>query len=118
MSVTGVRHYPWIFRPLLAEFLGSALLVMTIVGSGISAQRLSPDNIGLQLLGNSLSIMLGLAVLIEVFGPISGAHFNPVVSAAAWFLSRGRAGGVSGKQLLGYICAQIIGAISGCGCAI
>ncbi len=100
-------------RPFFAEFLGSALLVAMIVGSGIAAERLSPSNIGLQLLENSLAIMLGLAVLIVVFAPISGAHFNPVVTLVAWFFGRGEASGFSGRLLPGYVGAQILGAISG-----
>ena len=71
-------------RRLLAEFLGTALLVTVVVGSGIAAQQLSPDDVGLQLLENSTATVLGLTVLILLFGPVSGAHFNPVVSAADW----------------------------------
>src|SRR6187549_2452413 len=75
-------------RQLLAEFLGTALLVTVVVGSGIAAQQLSPDDVGLQLLENSIATAFGLAVLILLFGPVSGAHFNPVVSAADWLLGR------------------------------
>ena len=75
-------------RRLLAEFTGTALLVTVVVGSGIAAQQLSPDDIGLQLLENSTATVFGLAVLILLFGPVSGAHFNPVVSAADWLLGR------------------------------
>ena len=60
------------------------LLVAVVVGSGIAAQRLSPTDVGLQLLENSLATVFGLAVLIVVLGPVSGAHFNPVVSIAEW----------------------------------
>ena len=75
-------------RRLLAEFVGTALLVTVVVGSGIAAQQLSPNDVGLQLLENSTATVFGLAVLILMFGPVSGAHFNPVVSAADWFLGR------------------------------
>ena len=78
-------------RRLLAEFVGTALLVAVVVGSGIAAAQLSPDDVGLQLLENSTATVFGLAVLILLFGPVSGAHFNPVVIAADWLLGR-RAG--------------------------
>jgi arsenate reductase len=64
-------------RRLLAEYLGTALLVTAVVGSGIMAVSLSPDDVGLQLLENSIATMLALAVLILILGPVSGAHFNP-----------------------------------------
>ena len=79
-------------RRLLAESLGTGLLVTVVVGSGIAAARLSPDDVGLQLLENSMATVFGLAVLILIFGPVSGAHFNPVVSAADWWLGRRRSG--------------------------
>jgi glycerol uptake facilitator-like aquaporin len=100
-------------RRLLAEYLGSALLVTAVVGSGIMASRLSPSDVGLQLLENSVATMLALAVLILIFGPVSGAHFNPVVSVADWWLG-GRSGhGVSGRHLALYVPAQVAGAVSG-----
>jgi glycerol uptake facilitator-like aquaporin len=88
VSVTAVS--PLLARRLLAEFLGSALLVAVVVGSGIAAQQLSPDDVGLQLLENSTSTVLGLSLLILLFAPVSGAHFNPVVSIADWFLGSPR----------------------------
>ena len=69
-----------LLRRLVAELLGSILLAALVIGSGIAAQRLSPDDVGLQLLENAFATALGLPVLILVFAPISGAHFNPVVS--------------------------------------
>lgn len=69
-----------LLRRLSAELLGSALLAALVIGSGIAAQRLSPGDVGLQLLENAFATALGLPVLILVFGPVSGAHFNPVVS--------------------------------------
>ncbi|WP_039800116.1 aquaporin [Nocardia araoensis] len=100
-------------RRLLAEFLGTALLVAVVVGSGIAAQQLSPDDIGVQLLENSTATVLGLAVLILVFGPVSGAHFNPVVSAADWLLGRRHGTGLPGRDLPGYLAAQTTGAVVG-----
>ncbi|MFD0364340.1 aquaporin [Nocardia sp. GCM10030253] len=100
-------------RRLAAEFLGSLLLVCVVVGSGIAAEQLSPGNVGLQLLENSMATVFGLGVLILVFGPVSGAHFNPVVSVADWLLGRRRGTGVPGRELTGYIPAQIAGAIVG-----
>ena len=100
-------------RRLLAELLGTALLVAVVVGSGIAAQRLSPDDVGLQLLENSTATVLGLTVLILLFGPVSGAHFNPVVSAADWFLGRRTAHGLSLRDLGAYTVAQVLGAVGG-----
>ena len=85
-------------RRLTAELLGTALLVTVVVGSGIAAQRLTPDDVGLQLLENSTATLLGLTVLILLFGPVSGAHFNPVVSAADWLLGRRNRTGLSGAR--------------------
>ena len=73
--------------------LGTALLVTVVVGSGDRGRRLSPTDTGLQLLENSTATVFGLAVLILIFGPVSGAHFNPVVSAADWLLTRRPRGG-------------------------
>ncbi|HEU5485558.1 MAG TPA: MIP/aquaporin family protein, partial [Microlunatus sp.] len=100
-------------RKLIAEGLGTALLVTVVVGSGIAAAALSPNDIGLQLLENSTATVFGLAVLILVFGPISGAHFNPVVSAVDWLLTRRTGGGLTGGEVLAYAAAQIVGGIAG-----
>lgn len=100
-------------RRLLAELAGTTLLVSVVVGSGIAAQRLSPGQPGLQLLDNSLTTALGLGVLILLFGPVSGAHFNPAVSAVDWWLGRSRGTGLSGRQALAYAGVQLIGAGSG-----
>ena len=86
-------------RRLLAEFVGTALLVTVVVGSGIAAAQLSPNDVGLQLLENSTATVFGLAVLILLFGPVSGAHFNPVVSAADWLLGRRAGTGVSASHV-------------------
>ena len=85
----------------LAELLGTGLLVTVVVGSGIAAASLSPTDVGLQLLENSLATVLGLAVLILVFGPVSGAHFNPVVSVVDWLLGRRRGTGLSAREVVG-----------------
>jgi len=99
-------------RRYLAEFLGTGLLVTVVVGSGIAAQNLSHDT-GLRLLENALATAGGLAVLILVFGPISGAHFNPVVSVADYWLGRRTRHGLPGGELLPYVVAQTIGAVGG-----
>ncbi|MEV6769626.1 MIP/aquaporin family protein [Nocardia sp. NPDC051030] len=103
-------------RRLLAEFVGTALLVCVVVGSGIAAQQLSPGDIGLQLLENSTATVFGLGVLILVLGPVSGAHFNPVVSLADWMAGRRRGTGLPGAELAGYVVAQIAG--GGCGAVL
>ncbi|MEV4656752.1 MIP/aquaporin family protein [Micromonospora sp. NPDC049301] len=100
-------------RRLLAEFTGTALLVTAVVGSGIMATTLSPADVGLQLLENSIATAFTLGALILIFGPVSGAHFNPVVSAADWFLGRRAGTGLTGRDLAGYVAAQTLGAIGG-----
>ncbi|MGV9818872.1 aquaporin [Nocardia xishanensis] len=100
-------------RRLLAEFIGTMLLVAVVVGSGIAAERLSPGNVGLQLLENSTATVFGLAALILVFGPVSGAHFNPVVSAADWLAGRRRHTGSTVAELGVYTLAQTSGAVLG-----
>lgn len=97
-----------LLRRLGAETLGSALLAAIVVGSGIAAQRLSPSDTGLQLLENALATALGLPVLILVFAPVSGAHFNPVVSLVDSAL-----GLRSWRETALYIPARIIGCIAG-----
>jgi glycerol uptake facilitator-like aquaporin/protein-tyrosine-phosphatase len=104
---------PPVGRRLLAELLGSALLVAVVVGSGIAAQRLSPNDVGLQLLENSTATFLGLTVLILLFGPVSGAHLNPVVSLADWFLGRRSGHGLPLSEVGGYAVAQVVGAVAG-----
>lgn len=100
-------------RRLLAEGLGTALLVTVVVGSGIAAAALSPADTGLQLLENSTATVLGLAVLILIFGPVSGAHFNPVVSAVDWLLTRRAGRGLTGREVLAYAAAQLVGGVAG-----
>jgi glycerol uptake facilitator-like aquaporin len=92
----------------LAEGLGTGFLLAVVVGSGVMAERLSPDDVGLQLLENSTATALALAALILTFGPVSGAHLNPVVSLAEF------ATGKLPRRALGpYLAAQIVGACAG-----
>jgi glycerol uptake facilitator-like aquaporin len=95
-------------RRVLAEFLGSAFLVATVVGSGIAAANLSPGDTGLQLLENAAATATGLFTFIVMFGPISGAHFNPVVSLVDSAL-----GGLRRRDLVAYVPAQVAGCIVG-----
>ena len=95
-------------RQALAEFLGSAGLVTVVIGSGIAAARLSPDDVGLQLLENALATGAGLVALILAFGPVSGGHFNPVVTLADRFF-----GGVTNRQVAIYLPAQLGGGVVG-----
>ena len=101
---------PNIARSLLAEFIGTAMLLCAVIGSGIMAERLSAGNNGVALLANTLATVFALYVLIEVLGPISGAHFNPVVSVVL-------AGGVPARhrawQTALFIMAQLAGAVAG-----
>jgi glycerol uptake facilitator-like aquaporin len=94
-------------RKLLAEFLGSLLLAALVVGSGIAAQQLSTDT-GLQLLENAAATAGGLYAIILIFGPVSGGHFNPVVSLADAAL-----GGMPWRHALAYLPAQVLGCITG-----
>ncbi|CAA9414081.1 MAG: Aquaporin Z [uncultured Pseudonocardia sp.] len=104
---------PPLTRRLLAELLGTGLLVAIVVGSGIAAQQLSPDDTGLQLLQNSLATVFGLGVLIVVLGPVSGAHFNPAVSLVDWWLGRRDRSGLTAAELGGYVAAQVVGGVLG-----
>ncbi len=97
-----------LWRRLLAEFLGSALLATVVIGTGIAAQTLSPGNVGLQLLENATATAAGLFAIILMFGPISGAHFNPVVSFVdAAF------GGLSWRDAAAYLPCQTVGCVGG-----
>ncbi|MEU6201794.1 MIP/aquaporin family protein [Streptomyces sp. NPDC047061] len=99
-------------RRALAEAVGSAALVAVVVGSGIQATGLTRD-VGVQLLANSLATVFGLGVLIALLGPVSGAHFNPAVTLAAWIDGRRTDDGPTARDLAAYIPAQITGAIAG-----
>lgn len=100
---------PDLTRRATAEAVGTALLVAIVVGSGIFAQRLSPNDLGLQLLENSTATGAGLVALILAFGSVSGAHFNPVVSLVDRIL-----GGLTSAEAAVYTVAQIVGACLGC----
>ncbi|MGB7685605.1 MAG: MIP/aquaporin family protein [Solirubrobacterales bacterium] len=95
-------------RRLFAEFLGSAFLAATVVGSGIAAAQLSPNDTGLQLLESAAATAAGLFTFILMFGAVSGAHFNPVVSLVDASL-----GGLRWRHALAYIPAQVAGCIAG-----
>jgi arsenate reductase len=95
-------------RAATAEAVGTGLLVAIVVGSGIYAQRLSPNDVGLQLLENSIATGAGLVALILSFGSVSGAHFNPVVSIADRLL-----GGLKTRELAVYVPAQVLGGCVG-----
>lgn len=95
-------------RKLLAEGLGTTLLLAVVIGSGVMAEQLSGGNVALALLANTLATVGGLYVLIEVFGPVSGAHFNPAVSAVmAW------RGTLPWSALPSYVAVQLSGAVLG-----
>jgi glycerol uptake facilitator-like aquaporin len=95
-------------RRLLAEGLGTLLLLAIVIGSGVMAERLAGGNMAVALLANTAATVAGLWVLIELFGPVSGAHFNPAVSAVmAW------RGALAKRDLLPYVAVQLIGAMLG-----
>jgi glycerol uptake facilitator-like aquaporin len=93
---------------IVAEFLGTAFLVAAVVGSGIMAERLSAGNLALALLANTIATGAALVALILTFGPISGAHLNPVVS-----LADAMEGGLAWPETLPYLAAQIFGGVCG-----
>ena len=97
-----------LWRRLAAEFLGSAFLAAVVIGSGIAAQRLSPGEEGLELLENAAATAAGLFAIILMFGPVSGGHFNPVVSFAAAAFR-----GVSWRAAAAYLPAQVAGCSAG-----
>jgi len=97
-----------LWRRLVAEFAGSAFLAATVIGSGIAAVRLSPGNTGLELLENAAATAAGLFAIILMFGPVSGGHFNPVVSFADAAL-----GGLRWRDAAAYLPAQVAGCITG-----
>jgi glycerol uptake facilitator-like aquaporin len=95
-------------RAVVAEFVGTAFLLLAVVGSGIMAQRLCGGNVGLELLANAIATGGALIAIILAFGPISGAHLNPAVTLAdAW------QGGIAWSMVAPYIVAQVLGALVG-----
>ena len=106
--VVAPSHGPALWRRLLAEAVGSAFLAATVIGSGIAAQQLSPGDTGLELLENAAATAAGLFAIILMFGPVSGGHFNPVVSFVdAAF------GGVRWREAAAYLPAQVGGCVGG-----
>lgn len=95
-------------RRLLAELLGSAFLAAVVIGAGIAAQRLSPGDVGLQLFEDAAATAAGLFAIILMFGPVSGGHFNPVVSFVDVHF-----GGISRRDALAYLPAQVAGCTLG-----
>ena len=95
-------------RRMVAEILGTALLLATVVGSGIMGERLAGGSVGLALLANTLATGAGLLALILTFGPISGAHFNPAVTLAEAYL-----GNLRWREVPLYVMAQLVGAFAG-----
>jgi hypothetical protein len=95
-------------RAASAELLGSLLLAALVIGSGIAAQRLSPADVGLQLVENAAATAVGLFAIILMFSPVSGGHFNPVVSLAGAVF-----GGLPWRYAVVYIPAQIVGCVAG-----
>lgn len=95
-------------RKLTAEALGTALLIIAVVGSGIMAQRLSPSDVGLQLLENAAATAGALIGLILMLGPVSGAHFNPVVTLSFRYFKQ-----LTNRETIGFIGAQIVGGCIG-----
>ena len=97
-----------LWRRLLAELLGSAFLAAIVIGSGIAAQKLSPGNVGLELFENAAATAVGLFAIILMFGPVSGAHFNPVVSFVDAAFD-----GLSWRDAFAYLPAQVVGCTMG-----
>jgi glycerol uptake facilitator-like aquaporin len=101
-------------RRLAAEAVGTGLLVTAVVGSGIAAARLSPSDVGLQLAENAAATGAALAVIILLVGPVSGAHLNPLVSLADWWLGRPtRRAGLTLAEVGAYTGAQVAGGVGG-----
>ena len=94
-------------RTLVAEFVGTMFLLIGVVGSGIMAERLSPDDVGLQLLQNAMATGAVLVAIISIFGTIS-ADFNPAITVGAWML-----GHRSGREVVPLVATQVVGACAG-----
>ncbi len=106
MSVTDPANT--VARPVVAEFVGTALLLATVVGSGIMGERLAGGNVAIALLANALATGAALVALILTFGSVSGAHFNPVVTVAD-----ASGGGLPWRVVPRYVAAQVAGAVAG-----
>ena len=99
---------PSVARRLVGEGVGTALLLAVVVGSGIMGERLAGGNVAIALLANTIATGAGLVALILTFGPVSGAHFNPIVST--YFCLKRE---LTPKECAGYFCAQFLGGIVG-----
>ncbi|MDJ0383968.1 aquaporin [Streptomyces sp. G-G2] len=99
-------------RRAAAELIGTAGLLVVVIGSGIQAAALSRDA-GVALIANSLASAIGLGLIITLLGPLSGAHLNPVVSLTSWWARRTGGEGLGGREALVYTAAQTVGAIGG-----
>src|SRR4051812_21962727 len=108
MTAAATKAEPGLARKVVAEALGTALLLATVVGSGIMAEQLARDNTAIALLANTIATGAVLVALILTFGPISGAHFNPAVTLADALI-----GGVAWREVPGYLAAQVTGAFAG-----
>jgi glycerol uptake facilitator-like aquaporin len=103
-----LQHVSPVARKSLAEFIGTAMLVAAVIGSGIAAQRLSPGDVGLQLFENTAATAAALVAIILALGAVSGAHLNPVVSLVDRVL-----GGLTNGELAVYVSSQILGGVVG-----
>jgi glycerol uptake facilitator-like aquaporin len=106
------KHAPNLARRMVAEGIGTALLLAAVVGSGIMGERLAGGNVAIALLANTIATGAALVALILTFGAISGAHFNPAVT-----LADASQGGLSWRDVPAYVLAQIVGAFAGVGAA-
>lgn len=111
-SAPAVAKSPLLKHQLLAEFVGTAALLCAVIGSGIMAERLSAGNMGVALLANTLATVFALYVLIELLGPISGAHFNPLVTLVMWSKST-VAPEKCAQAAIFFIAIQLLGAVAG-----
>ncbi|MFE0601336.1 aquaporin [Streptomyces sp. NPDC058892] len=99
-------------RRAAAELIGTAGLLMVVIGSGLKAAELSSDA-GVALIANSFASAIGLGLIVTLFGPLSGAHLNPVVTLVSWWARRSGGDGLGGREVLVYVAAQTVGAIGG-----
>ncbi|WP_051966866.1 aquaporin [Kitasatospora mediocidica] len=107
-----ILQQPALGRRLVAETVGTGILAMVVIGSGIQAAALTQDG-AVRFLANVLASVCALGVLIALLGPVSGAHLNPLLSAGVWWTGRGRPGALTGRELAGYVLAQVAGAVGG-----
>ncbi|KIF01252.1 major intrinsic protein [Streptomyces sp. RSD-27] len=107
-----MTHKASLLRRTVAELIGTASLLVVVIGSGIQAASLSRDT-GVALVANSLASAIGLALIITLFGPLSGAHLNPVVTLTAWWARRTGGEGLDAREAFAYAVAQTAGAVGG-----